>query len=254
MTFLDPTTLLPRYENDAGSDQMRACWPGLVAVARTPSVAAKCGAFHELSPLPGGFFLGGVGCVDDGSRFREQVLAHLSAGTDLEEALCTAVRSPSTMSLSASACYARFDPLEATFRIEGVGPHVSAAHLTAGRGRLLPKSFEDGGGPVTVALRPGEALALVAHPRAWDKHVLAAVIQALPEDFVAMTEVQFEHLSAVLDAIPGPSARLLLYRSDGAGAPKIGSSEDLLMPTGELNVSWTDADREFIDELAGSLV
>jgi hypothetical protein len=223
-------------------------------VARTPSVAAKYGAFHELSPLPGGFFLGGVGCVDDGSRLREQVLAHVSAGTDLEEALRTAFRSSSTMSHNASACYARFDPLEATFRIEGVGPHVSVAHLTAGWGRLLPKSLETGGGPITVALRPGEALALVAHPRAWDKHVLAAVVQALPEDFVAMTEAQFQQLSADLDAIPGPSARLLLYRSDGAGAPKIGSNQDLLMPTGELDVSWTDADREFIDELAGSLL
>jgi hypothetical protein len=84
--------------------------------------------------------------------------------------------------------------------------------------------------------------------------VLAAVVQALPEDFVAMTEAQFQQLSADLDAIPGPSARLLLYRSDGAGAPKLGSNQDLLMPTGELDVSWTDADREFIDELAGSLL
>jgi hypothetical protein len=192
--------------------------------------------------------------VDDGSRFREQVLAHVSAGADLEEALGTAFRSPSAMSHGASACYARFDPLEATFRIEGVGPHVSAVHLTAGRGTLLPKSVEAGGAPITAALRPGEALALIAHPRAWDKHVLAALHRALPEEFVSMTEGQFQHLSRVLDSIPGPSARLLLYRSDQAGASTMGGTQDLLMPTGELNASWTDADLEFMDELAGSLV
>jgi hypothetical protein len=250
MTFLDPVFLLPRYENDADNDQLRACWPGLVAVARTPGVAAQHGVFHELSPLPGGFFLGGVGYVDDGSRFREQVLALVSSGTDLEEALRTAVRSVPTFGHSASACYARFDPLEATFRIEGVGPYISAVHLTAGTGRLLPKPMETSGAPMMVALRPGEALALIAHPRAWDKHVLAAIHQALPEDLVDLTERKLQELGAVLDASTGPSARLLLYRSDEAGTRHTGGRQDLLMPTGELSASWTDADLEFLEELA----
>jgi hypothetical protein len=188
--------------------------------------------------------------VDDGSRFREQVLAHVSAGVDLEEALRTAFRSVPALGHGASACYARFDPLEATLRIEGAGPHISAVHLTAGSTRLLPKSLESGGAPITLALRSGEALALIAHPRAWDKHVLAAIHRALPEDFVDLTEDKLRELGAALDAIPGPSAILLLYRSDEAGAPNTGKSHDLLMPTGELSTSWTEADTGWLEELA----
>jgi hypothetical protein len=234
MTSLAPISLLPHYENDADNDQLRARWPGLVAVARTPRATADRRIFHELSPLPGGFFLGGVGHVDDGSRFREQVLAHVTAGADLEEALRTSLRSVRVFHPSASACYARFDPIEATLRMQGIGPSVSAVHITAGTGTLLPKSTGTSGTPVTLALRSGEALALIAHPRAWNKHVLAAIHQALPEDFVDMTEGTLRHLDAALDAISGPSVRLLLYRSDEAGTPSTGGRHDLVMPTGEL--------------------
>lgn len=252
MTFLDPNFLLPHYENDAQNDQLWVCWPSLVAVAKTPRFALDHSVFHELSPLPGGFFLGGVGHVDNGSLFREQVMAHVSAGTDLEEAIRTALRAVPARDHNASVCYARFDPLEATFRIEGIGPSISVVHLTAGSGRLLPMQI--GGVPVTIALRSGEALALIAHPHAWDKHVLAAIHQALPENDVDLSEATLQGLGAALDAIPGPSARLILYRSDDAGTPNKGGRQDLLMPTGELNTSWADADLEFLDELAGVLV
>src|SRR5580693_2125848 len=124
MTYLDPTSLLPQYETEGHNDQLRACWPGLYAVAGTK--AAKHDVFHELSPLPGGFFLAGVGEANQPSHIREKVFAHVSAGTDLKEALRIALRSDVSRGIGASACYVHFDPLEATLRIEGLGPHVSA--------------------------------------------------------------------------------------------------------------------------------
>jgi len=120
MTYLDPTSLLPQYETDGPSDQLRACWPGLVAVARTKE-AAKRDVFHELSPLPGGFFLAGVGATCQDARIRDEVFAHLSAGTDLKEALQIVMRSDASCGNGASACYVHFDPIEATLRVEGWG-------------------------------------------------------------------------------------------------------------------------------------
>ncbi len=219
MTYLDPTSLLPQYEKDSHSDQLRACWPGLVAVARSKG-AAKHDVFHELSPLPGGFFLAGVGEASDVTHIREEVLAHVSAGTDFKEALRIALRIDFGCAIGASACYVHFDPLEATLRIEGVGQHTSAVYLTAGSGLLLrPTTDIKNGSPTTLTLRPGEVLALIAHPRTWEKHVLSAIHQALPEDWAILTERDIQGLYAVLDAIPGPSAILLLYRHDGAAAP-----------------------------------
>jgi hypothetical protein len=114
--------------------------------------------------------------------------------------------------------------------------------------------METGGPPIIVVLRRGEALILIAHPWSWDKRVLAAIHQALPENLVDLSEGTMQQLGAALDALPGHSARMLLYRSDEIGTPNMGDRQDLLMPTGELNASWTDADVEFLDELAGSLV
>jgi hypothetical protein len=254
MTYLDPNSLLPQYETDVHSDQPRACWPGLVAVART-KWAEKHDVFHELSPLPGGFFLAGVGEAGDGSHIREEILAHVTAGTDLKEALRLALRSDRTCALDASACYVHLDPLEATMRIESAGPHVSAISLIAGSGRLLRPATElEGGSTTTLALRPGEALALIAHPRAWYKHVLSAIHQALPEDSVILTEREIEGLCAALDAEPGPSARLLLHRQEGAGAPNSGGGKDSLLPAGDTDPGWTTDDLEFLDRMACSPV
>jgi hypothetical protein len=252
MTYLDPNSLLPQYETD--SDELRACWPDLVAVARTRWGALHA-VFHELSPQPGGFFLAGVGESSDGSHLRDEVLAHLVAGADLKEALQIALRSEPHRTLGASACYVHFDPLEATMRIECAGPHVSAIYLTAGSGTLLRTATESESGiPMRLALRPGEALALIVHPRAWQKHVLSAIHHALPENTVTLTEDDVQHLCAVLDDIAGPSARLLLYRQDAAGTPDGGGSKDSLMPAGEMSPIWTHEDLEFLDRLACSLV
>ena len=248
MTYLDPYSLLPLYEADSDSDQLRASWPGLVAVARTQS-AASHNVFHELSPLPGGFFLAGVGEASVGSHLREEVQAHLVAGADLKEAMQIALRSDPGC---ASASYVHFDPLEATLRIESAGrPHVSAIYVTAGSGTLLRTAMQyEGGTPVTLALRRGEALALIAHPRAWDKHVLSAVHHALPYDAVSLTEANVQNLDAALDSVASPSARLLLYRQDAAGTSYGGGSKDSLMPASELNPIWTREDLEFLDRMA----
>lgn len=254
MTYLDPTSLLPHYETDSDSDQLRACWPGLVAIARTKR-ATKHDVFHELSPLPGGFFLAGVGETSDISHLREQVLAHVSVGTDLKEALRQALRSDRARVIGASACYVHFDPLEATMRIESAGPRVSGIYLTAGSGRLLRTATEfEGGTPAALSLRPGEALALIAHPRAREENVLSAIHHALSEDAVTLTEDDVQELCAVLDAVAGPSARLLLYRQDAAGASDGGGREDSLMPAGEMHPMWTRGDLEFLDRMACSLV
>jgi len=255
MTYLDPNSLLPQYDTDNDNDQLRACWPGLVAVARTKS-APKHGVSYELSPLPGGFFLAGVAEASAGLNLREEVQAHLVAGADLKEAMRVAFRSDTDCTFGGSACYVHFDPLEATMRIESAGrQHVSAIYFTAGSGSLLRTAVQrDGGTPVTLALRPGEALALIAHPRVWDKHVLSAVHRALPEDAVTLTEVDVQNLCTALDDIAGPSARLLLYRQDGAGTTYGGGRKDSLMPAGELNPIWTREDLEFLDGLAFSPV
>ena len=252
MTYLDPNSLLPLYETD--SDELRACWPGLVAVARA-KCSTKHDVFHELSPLPGGFFLAGVGEATYGSDLREEILAHLVAGADLKEAVQIAIRSDATSALGASVCYVHFDPLEATMRIESAGPHVSAIYFTAGSGSLLRTATHfEGGTPVTLALRPGELLALIAHPRAWEKHVLSAVHHALPENAHTLTEADVQDLCAVLDNVAGPSARLLLYRQDGAGTSDEGGRKDSLMPAGEMNPIWTREDLEFLDRMACSPV
>jgi hypothetical protein len=254
MTYLDPNSLLPEYETAPDSDQLRASWPGLVAVARTKQGATH-DVFHELSPLPGGFFLAGVGVTGDRLHLREEVLAHLAAGADLKAAMRIALKADSADALGASACYVHFDPLEATMRIESAGPHVSAIYLTAGWGRQLQTAQElDRGTPTTLALRPGEALALVAYPRAWDKHVLSAVHRALPEDAVTLTEADVMDLSAVLDDIAGPSAKFLLYRQDAAGTSDGGGRKDSLMPAGEMNPIWTREDLEFLDRMTCTLV
>jgi len=107
---------------------------------------------------------------------------------------------------------------------------------------------------MTVALRRGEALALIAHPRIWDKHVLSAIHQVLPDDSMVLTEGEIQGLCAVLDALPDPVSRLLLYRQDGAGAPKSGGSKDSLMPAGDMDPFWTPEDQEFLDRMAYSVV
>jgi hypothetical protein len=252
MTYLDPNSLLPQYETD--SNELRACWPGLVAFARTES-SAKHDLFHEFSPLPGGFFLAGVGEATDGSDLREEVLAHLVAGADLKEAVRIALRNDAACDLGASVCYVHFDPPEATMRIESAGPHVSAIYFTSGSGSLLRTAAHfEGGTPMTLTLRPGEALALIAHPRAWENHVLSAVHHALPEDAVTLTEADVQDLCAVLDDVAVPSARLLLYRQDAAGISDGGGRKDSLMPAGEINPIWTREDLEFLDRMACSPV
>jgi hypothetical protein len=157
--------------------------------------------------------------------------------------------------MGVSASYVHFDPLEATLRIESFGQQVSAVHLIAGSARLLRPTLEsERSAPITLALRPGEALALVAHSQAWGKHVLSAIHRALPNDSAILTDEIVRELSAALDAIPGPSARLLLYRRDATGTPNTGGNKDCGMPASEMHPTWTREYCEFLDRMAVSLV
>lgn len=248
MTPHDPTLLLPRYETDGAGGELRACWPGL-AVAAIRQGTPTPGVFHELAPLPGGFFIAGVGNVDDRSSFREEVLAHVLAGTDLYDALRSAHLASQN---ETSACYVRFDPLDATFRIECLGPHVSALHLTADSERILGESTDTRRGAQTVVtLRAGEALVLVAHPRARDEDVPAARATLSSSDCL-LRGLKLRQAPAGLAAGFGPSAILWFSRTDATSPTHSGGECPPLSAVG-LDATWSTADLEFFDGLTGGL-
>ena len=140
-------------------------------------------------------------------------------------------------------------------RIERAGPHVSAIYFISGSGSLLRTGTRfESGTPVTLALRPGEALALIAHPERGKSTCSQRSTTHCPTDGVTLTEADLQDLCAVLDDVAGPSARLLLYRQDAAGTSDGGRRKDSLMPAGELDPIWTPEDLEFLDRMAGSPV
>lgn len=251
MTYLDPNSFVPQYHLEDRSDRLRACWPGLVAIARTER-ATKDDVFHELAPLPGGFFVAGAGEARAASLVRSDVMAHLVAGTDLKEALWRGLGIDRSDALDASACYTSFDPVEATFRLEGVGSHLTAVHFTTCSIRLLHTSTEREGGTTTLlTLRPGEALALIAHPRAWSKQVLSAMHGAWFDDAGPSTPHDLDILSAAVDEVAGPSASVLLLRQDAAGTPDGDGGDASLTPTTATSPPWTPEDAEFLERLMG---
>jgi hypothetical protein len=253
MTYLDPNSLLPQYECEHHHDRLRACWPGLVAIARRKGAATR-DVFHELAPLPGGFFLAGVGEAEDGSVLRNEVLAHVVAGADLKQAVRLGLRIDQTDAFGASACYASFDPIEATMRLESAGLHVSAVHLSAGTARSVRTATElEVGTPTLLALRPGEVLALIAHPRGWTKQVLSTIQRALPEHAITLTARDLHDLCTALDDLAGPTANLVFYRQEATGSSDGDGGKDSLMPTRDLNPNWTVNDLEFLDRLTGCL-
>lgn len=250
MTPHDPTLLLPRYETDRSGDELRACWPGL-AVAAIREGRPTPGVFHELAPLPGGFFVAGVGHVDDGSSFREEVLAHVLAGADLQDALRNA---PLTPQNETSACYVRFDPLDATFRIECLGSHVSALHVTADSERVLGRSVDTRRRtPTLLTLRAGESLVLVAHPQVSDEDVLAVARATLSSTDCRLGGLEMRPAAADLAAGLGPSAILWFSRTDASSPTHSGSACNPTAGTG-LDPTWSIPDLEYCDGLTGSLV
>ncbi len=166
---------------------MRARWPGLVAAARSSSPTSKRRAFYEFAPVPGGHFLVGVGHEpggsDEPSFFREQILGQLEAGHELGESVCNVSRTWGSQDQQSGICYALFDPDQPTLQMSGSGTEISAIQVTVNSTRLVRFGAETAQGlPSHFVLRPGEALLLVAHPRAWGKHVLSVVDRSVTKD------------------------------------------------------------------------
>ncbi len=67
--------------------------------------------------------------------------------------------------------------------MSGSGTQISAIQVTVNSTRLVRFGAETAQGlPSHFVLRPGEALLLVAHPRAWGKHVLSVVDRSVTKD------------------------------------------------------------------------
>jgi hypothetical protein len=257
MTLLD-LFQLPEYEVPENGCDVQVRWPGLVAAARSSSPTSKHRSFYEFAPLPGGFFLGGVGHEradsDEPPFLREQILGHLLAGHDLGESVCNALREPN----HGEVCYVLFDPVETTLRIFGCGPTVSAIHIAAGIPRLVQLGLEVGHeSPRPLILRPEEALLLVAH-RAWAKYVLTAVDKSLPKGLYGFGESEALRLCGLMETMLGArgSSSLVVYRSASAAIcpdNRPSGQKDPPMTLEQPDTSLTMSDLEFLDELAGGL-
>ncbi len=198
---------------------MQARWPGLVAAARSSVPTSKGRTFYEFAPLPGGHFLVGVGhepCgSDDPSFLREQILGQLEAGDDLCESVRNVSRTWSRKEQQHGICYALFDPDQATLLMCGSGWQISAIQVTVNSTRLVRFGAETAQGSAShFVLRPGEALLLVAHPRAWDKHVLSVVDRSVAKDLDDLGQHDVLGLCGRIETLlqAGGSACLVIYR------------------------------------------
>ena len=245
---------------------MQARWPGLVAVARSSSPTSERRTFYEFAPLPGGLFLAGVGHEPGGSDelsfLREQILARLEAGHDLGESVRNASRKSSRKDQLYGICYALFDPDLATLQMSWSGMQSSAIHVTANSTRLVRLGAEtvQGSTASRLVLRPGEAVLLVAHPRAWDKHLLPVVDQSVVKDVDDLGQHDVLGLCGSIETLlqEGGSASLVIYRMPPD--PDAVHLHD--RPPGaagfsrtleDLDVSLTSSDLEFLEELGEGL-
>ena len=198
---------------------MQARWPGLVAAARSSSPSSTRRTFYEFAPLPGGLFLAGVGhepgAVDEPSSLREQILGHLEAGQDLGESMRNVSRTWGREDQQHGICYALFDPDQATLRMCGSGLQISAVHTTIDSTRLVRFGMETARAAVSpFVLRPGEALLLVAHPRAWDKCVLPVVDRSTAKGLDDLGRHDVLGLLGRIEILlqSGGSASVVIYR------------------------------------------
>ncbi len=242
---------------------MQARWPGLVAAARSSSPISKRRTFYEFAPLPGSHFLAGVGHEPDGSDepsfLREQILGQLEAGHDLGESVRNVSRTWGRNDQQHGICYALFDPDQATLQMSGSGRHISAIQVTVDSTRLVRFGSETAQeSPSPFVLRPGEALLLVAHPRAWDKHVLSVVDRSVAKDLDDLGQHDIlglcERIETLLQA--GGSASVVIHRMppdpdavclhDGPAG-----TAGFMRTLGDLDGSLTSSDLEFLEELVG---
>jgi hypothetical protein len=215
MTAFDPASCPPSYETSEDGDHIRASWPALVTYTRSQQ-NPESGVFSEFSPLPGGLFLAGVGHIGDPSlrtRFREEVLAYALAGSNPSESLWTVLDTKHSLDNDSSACYVRFDPVDATLRIEGYGSEISTIRLVSTAEALIPAGFETQSLRVgLLTLYPGEALVLIAHPNASPDQVSAAIREVLRREWVNLRDMEdVSGLWLALDATLGPTACLLFH-------------------------------------------
>ena len=120
------------------------------------------------------------------------------AGGELGESVRNALRATDDGEVG----YVEFDPAGDTLQLCGFGPSVSAVHVSAGMARLLHVGLEtEGDRPQPFTLRPGEALVLVAHPRIWARHLLAAVDHVLSRDLDGLDESDALELCGRLETL-----------------------------------------------------
>jgi hypothetical protein len=259
MTLIDPISQLPEYEIPEDGCGVQARWPELVVAARRSASNSEHSGFFEFAPLPGGCYLAGVGHERTGSgkpcMVREQILGQVIAGTDF----CESVRNALGESDDGEVGYVQFDPAGDTLELCGFGPSVSAVHVTAGVARLLHVGLEVAGdSPQPFTLHSGEALVLVAHPRVWTRHLLAAVDHLLSRDLDGFDGSGALELCGRLETLLAEAglSSVVVYRSGATTTcPWDGplGCEDPPAAFEELVTDLTLSDLQLLDELAGCL-
>ena len=257
MTLLDPISQLPEYEIPEDGCGVQARWPELVVAARRSASNSEHRCFFEFAPLLGGSYLAGVGHERASSGepcvVREQILGQVIAGTRLGESVRNALRDSDDSQVG----YVQFDPAGDTLELCGFGPSVSAVHVSAGVAQLLHVGLEVAGdGPQPFKLHPGEALVLVAHPRAWARHLLTTVDHLLSRDLDGFDGSDALELCERLEVLFGEAgiSSVVIYRS-GATTTRPWDNpqgcEDPPVAFEELDTDLALPDLELFGELAG---
>jgi hypothetical protein len=177
------------------------------------------------------------------------------AGRGLGESVRNALRK----SDDGEVGYVQFDPDGDTLELCGFGPSISVLHVSAGVARLLHVGLEVADdSPRPFTLQPGEALIVVAHPRVWARHLLAAVDHLLSRDLDGFDGSDALELCERLESLLADSglSSVVIYRSGSTTAHRWDSpegSEDPSAAFEELDIGLTVSDLELLDELAGCL-
>jgi hypothetical protein len=178
----------PEYESPAKGCEVQMRCPALVAAAAGPAPNSESlTSWYELSPVAGGLFLAGVGCLGpdagcpEAGGLRETMWAAAFAGDPLPQLAGSVAHAADTM-------YASIDPATKRVQIGTTGAGVSA--LVADGDRLMPVPLvhQDHRSALsaTFSLTEGATLILVAHGLWWSKQFLSSVEQIL--------DVELKHL------------------------------------------------------------
>lgn len=220
MTTLAPLFCDPEYEQPADGCELQARWPNLVGTARSSSVVSELPVFYELTPLPGGLLLAGVGHAKASTdavepSLRETILARMLAGHPLDEAVrSTFVETGAEF--RGSVCYALVDPGHVTMDIVRQGPHASLVHLAGYVARPCGRGSAGDASGGKFELRKGDGLLFVAHPELWSRHVQTAIDRDLHGAYESWGERAALRLGGRMQTlVPGDSASVLLYRPSG---------------------------------------